>query len=630
MELIRMQATFGCLDDAVLEPGPGLTTLCLPNGTGKSTWLAFLTAMFYGVDQGERKARGRLPVKTRYLPWNGKPMAGTVRLRHQGREIVLQRTSEGGKPLDTFRAYDPATGRTVEGLTGENCGPLLLGVEKAVFLRTACIAGEELAVTPEAQLERRLQNLAATGRESDSARTAAETLRTWKNRCRYRRTGKIPEVEARLQETEAARTQVEALRQARLACQAELHTRTEAMERRTADAQTELEAARTALGEAQTAAAGDPPLETLLRLQAALDRPVGAEATTLPPAIEGVRLEEILPAARRALETLRQPLPRWGIQAAAAGLLWLLGLALLLARQGGWAAGAILVGMGALAWTVSALTRRRKGLARQRAILSAWAVESAEELLPQAVTCRDSLTAAWEQQVLLEEIRAFAPAVETPAQGRDAVARALSRRKAVETAELQAQAAARRRWESPGDAAITELQTRAAALLAREEALGGYDALEARAQALETERQTLLSREAALTLALSALEAAQNDLEAAYGPRLTAPAGAILRELTLGQLDGLVLENGRVLLVREASTGLTRPLDAMSRGTQDQVWLALRLALSALLLPPETPLLLDDALLTFDQARTAAALTQLRRAGRQVLLFTCRKLEESL
>ena len=138
----------------------------------------------------------------------------------------------------------------------------------------------------------------------------------------------------------------------------------------------------------------------------------------------------------------------------------------------------------------------------------------------------------------------------------------------------------------------------------------------------------LLDRERALTLALEALEAAQRTLETAYGPRLTAPAGAILRALTRGQLDGLVLEEGRVLLVREAATGLTRPLSSMSRGTQDQVWLALRLALSALLLPPETPLLLDDALLTFDADRTAAALTQLRQAGRQVLLFTCRKLEE--
>src|SRR5699024_7068976 len=65
MALIRLQATFGCLDEAVLEPGPGLTVLTLPNGAGKSTWLAFLTAMFYGIDRAERKVRDREPVRTR-------------------------------------------------------------------------------------------------------------------------------------------------------------------------------------------------------------------------------------------------------------------------------------------------------------------------------------------------------------------------------------------------------------------------------------------------------------------------------------------------------------------------------------------------------------------------------------
>ena len=47
------------------------------------------------------------------------------------------------------------------------------------------------------------------------------------------------------------------------------------------------------------------------------------------------------------------------------------------------------------------------------------------------------------------------------------------------------------------------------------------------------------------------------------------------------------------------------------------------------LLPPDAPLILDDALLTFDRGRTRAALELLRRLKRQVLLFTCRQLEES-
>lgn len=270
--------------------------------------------------------------------------------------------------------------------------------------------------------------------------------------------------------------------------------------------------------------------------------------------------------------------------------------------------------------------RRRQHLARRRRILAAWQVERDGELLPRAVACRDGLTAAWNRQVLLEEVRAFAPDVETADQARAAVDAALRRRETASQTADRVRTLERARWETGGETAA--LRERAAALAAREEALGGCDALEARVQQLEDRRQTLLDRERALTLALEALEAAQRTLETAYGPRLTAPAGAILRTLTRGQLDGLVLEEGRVLLVREAATGLTRPLSSMSRGTQDQVWLALRLALSALLLPPETPLLLDDALLTFDADRTAAALTQLRQAGRQVLLFTCRKLEE--
>jgi uncharacterized protein YhaN len=78
------------------------------------------------------------------------------------------------------------------------------------------------------------------------------------------------------------------------------------------------------------------------------------------------------------------------------------------------------------------------------------------------------------------------------------------------------------------------------------------------------------------------------------------------------------------LSVREQKSGLIRPLAALSRGTQAQIWLALRLAMTRLLLPPDTPILLDDALLTFDRQREQAALDALTTEHRQVILFTCR------
>ena len=638
MELIEMQATFGCLDGAVLRPAPGLDVLCLPNGAGKSTWTAFLVAMFYGVDASERKSRDRLPVKTRYLPWSGKPMAGTVHLRHGGREIVLQRTSEGGKPMGTFRAYDPATGRAIEGLTGETCGKYFFGVEKAVFLRTGILSGEALAVTPDRALEQHLQNLAATGRESDSGQAAAQTLRRYKNRCRYHQSGRIPQVEAQLRETEAALSQVQTLRRERLQTAEAL---AEAEETWRVE-KTRAEAARTARAEAVSrletearqaaAAAGDcPPWETLLRLRAELDACAG-EPASLPPALDGLGLEEILPAAHRALEALRKPLPRPWRQGLLAAVCAALGAALLALHWMAAGLAALALAVGAAVWGALALGRRRRETARRRQLLARWQVPAPEALMQKAVACRDSLTGAWQREVLLEELRAYFPQVASVEQGAAAVEEALSRLREAQAAREKLQAAQSQPMiEAAGDGAaqLAALRTKLEVCRAREADLGGFDTLEARRQALEAERARLLHHERALALALEALETAAAALADAYGPRLSAPAGAYLQCLTAGQWDSLVLQEDGALQLREAKSGLLRPLAALSRGTQDQAWLALRLALASLLLPPDAPLILDDALLTFDRGRTRAALELLRRLKRQVLLFTCRQLEES-
>ena len=69
----KMIATFGALDHATLTPGDGLTVITAPNESGKSTWIAFLKAMFYGIDTKERDKVGYLADKNRYQPWSGNP-----------------------------------------------------------------------------------------------------------------------------------------------------------------------------------------------------------------------------------------------------------------------------------------------------------------------------------------------------------------------------------------------------------------------------------------------------------------------------------------------------------------------------------------------------------------------------
>ena len=625
MVILRMQATFGCLDGAVLELSDGLNCLVLPNCAGKSTWAAFLTAMFYGVDPAARKSRGRLPVRLQFAPWSGKPMAGIVHLKLETREIVLERSS-AARPMDTFRAYDPVTGQAVAGLTGDNCGQVLWGVERAVFLRTAMIGGD-LSVTADQALLQRLQNLASTGRESDSARAAAETLKAWKNRCRYHNTGLLPETEAAISCTRAALSRAEAAAAAQRKGAQALEQAEESAKLRRAALEREIAAARTAARAAAQAAEHDPPLETLLKLDAQASRLTGGGAP-LPPACRGKRPEALLPAAEQALETLRAPLPRWGLPLGGGALVLAVAAALLAAQKPVPAAGAATAALCLLLWGAGALARCRKTQRARQAILKAWQVDDPAALLPQAVACRDALLRDWEEEVLLEEVRAFAPEAKTPTQARTAIAQALARQQALARAQGALSAAERRR-DGEGDEPLDALRAQAETLSRQAAALGDPDALSAKLQALEDTRTALQKRERALTLAMDALATAAETLTEAYGPRLTAPAGRYLAALTGGQFDGLVLQDGQVLTAHECVSGLQRPLEQLSRGTADQVWLALRLALTGLLLPPAAPLILDDALLTFDSGRTAAALEQLRREGRQILLFSCRKLEES-
>ena len=66
-----------------------------------------------------------------------------------------------------------------------------------------------------------------------------------------------------------------------------------------------------------------------------------------------------------------------------------------------------------------------------------------------------------------------------------------------------------------------------------------------------------------------------------------------------------------------------------SRGTTDQLYLAVRLAVCELCLEDKPPILLDDALTAFDDARMKLALEVLQELAekRQILLFTCQKRE---
>ena len=70
----------------------------------------------------------------------------------------------------------------------------------------------------------------------------------------------------------------------------------------------------------------------------------------------------------------------------------------------------------------------------------------------------------------------------------------------------------------------------------------------------------------------------------------------------------------------------------LSRGTLDQLYLSVRLAVCQLCLPERPPIILDDALTAFDDQRLPLALELLRELARdrQILLFSCQRREGEL
>ena len=163
--------------------------------------------------------------------------------------------------------------------------------------------------------------------------------------------------------------------------------------------------------------------------------------------------------------------------------------------------------------------------------------------------------------------------------------------------------------------------------------LGDPAELELRQEEAREELERRQTEHAALETALKALDAAHAGLQARFSPALNHLAGDYLARLTGGKYDKVSLTRQFEALAEEAGGLQPRRALALSQGTADQLYLAVRLAACKLVLPQEEPcpLVLDDALANFDDSRAALALECLEELGgeRQILLFTCHSREKA-
>ena len=630
MIIRHMQGTFGTLDGEQLRLDTGLNIIYAPNESGKSTWCAFLRAMLYGIDTSQRARAGFVPDKQKYAPWSGKPMAGELELEQGGKCITIRRWTEApNAPLRGFSAVYTGTDIPVPGLTAADAGEQLTGVSAEVFARTAFIGQGGLVVTGTPELEKRISAIVTSGEEASSYTEADAQLRAWLRRRRSGQHGALPELEGRITTVEEQLHRLERNAQEQAACaaelrqtDAELQTVTEQMN---AARQRQRRAALSSMGEEKS------NLRTLEQALEQARRDAAAKRTALEQTHFGVQTPD------EAGETAERDAQRAESLAGTAEhggkpYFWIaaLVLAALCAVLGYLVAQPLYYAAIALAvLTAVLLVVARSGKKR------AQEASAALGKLLRSYGAQDADGIYYQAEVHRAAYRACAAAMQ--AEQKAAAALEDAREHQCETHErlLQSldfesgtgEAAALYQRKCALESVCTRLRTQQAQLTGAALAIGDPMALGSEHAQLLEQRDALERQYAAIALAIETLGRADSELQSRFSPQLAQKAADYMDYLTDGRYDELVLARDLSAKARSADDPTPRDTAYLSAGTADLLYLSVRLALCELTCPADDPcpLVLDDTLVNFDDARAKRAMALFHEIAqhRQVILFTC-------
>lgn len=211
MRLVRCHVeNFGVLSDYDFEFATGLTTICRENGFGKSTFAAFIKAMFYGfprtaprnIEENERK---------RYAPWQGGKYGGI--LEFETGEVLYRVTRYFGKTAakDEFYLWD-VTHRRESADFSVNLGEDLFKLDADSFARSTYmpqLSKKDMKVTT--SIRTKLSDLVDDTNDLNNYDTAEKKLRDCRTKYRAYRGegGSIHQLERQLHELEGEKYEAE-------------------------------------------------------------------------------------------------------------------------------------------------------------------------------------------------------------------------------------------------------------------------------------------------------------------------------------------------------------------------------------------------------------------------------------
>lgn len=663
LRILQANATYGKLNQAQLSLQSGLNVICAPNEGGKSTWSRFLLTMFYGLNT---RQRGELADKNRFQPWNGSPMQGRLQLA-VGEDVLTlsRRTQRADSPMGVFSCTYAGTDTPARGLDALRCGETLLGVPQSVYQRCAFISSGSMAIDADADLERRINALISTGEEKISFSQAETRLKRQLHQRKYNRSGAIPLLESEIASLSSAQAEVQDLAEREASLRQQLRQVQEAQVTLRAAQQQE---AQQRIVEKQRLLQSLPDSAALQSINEQLGavRSMGeqvqqardaaaAQEQAIQAQLRELSRNPLHPMTKPELEAQLQIQPPAPPQVAqllislalglcGGGFLWYeIGQSQLLWLCAACAVTALAAGnfLRLLIQRIRRQQVRRRELQRQeelRKLADSYLpmlekLEEQRSLLQQ----RQQAVADSEQRLratladLLTVVQKWDTGVHTPTDVRRFVQQMTQRREELTEEIRQAQADALHAQTPDADGSAARLQQQIAQVQGQLAALGGAEDAPQRIARKQEQLHRLQGEYDSLALALDVLRSANTTLQNRFSPELGRRAAEIFADMTGSPWSHILLDREFRLSAEAGSDPTRRSVQLLSSGTADQLYLAVRLAICEMVLPAEqnTPLILDDALLTFDDERLHKTLDYLVRLGeqRQILLFSCQSRE---
>ncbi len=134
----------------------------------------------------------------------------------------------------------------------------------------------------------------------------------------------------------------------------------------------------------------------------------------------------------------------------------------------------------------------------------------------------------------------------------------------------------------------------------------------------------------ALELAMETMRDLTGSVRTTFGLALNKRASERIRGITGGLYNSMDVDEDMNIWLNNGTRMV--PLEQVSSGTADQIWLAMRLAAAEVVTgDTEMPLIFDDSFVLYDHRRLSSALTWLADTVKtQVIIFTCHHTEGSI